>query len=195
VITSDELNDDWRRDDGVQKTASSFLSSNTVLRVVTEAGHIYADGRFYSPARLRGTHRFTDLELFVAVPELGKITKKEKGELGRGSWQKGSIFYVIDKIDNVFTSDTIEPDVLVCTSDTIEPDVLVCDDLGNEIADFVAIETGKSQRIALLHAKNGSGAGSLSVGSLHEVVSQAKRICRITWRGSGMESGRPKIGL
>jgi hypothetical protein len=115
----------------------------------------------------------------VAVPELGKITKKEKGEkgeLGRGSWQKGSIFYVIDKIDNVFTSDTIEPDVLVC-------------------ADFVAIETGKSQRIALLHAKNGSGAGSLSVGSLHEVVSQAKRICRITWRGSGMESGRPKIGL
>jgi hypothetical protein len=122
----------------------------------------------------------------VAVPELGKITKKEKGEkgeLGRGSWQKGSIFYVIDKIDNVFTSDTIEPDVLVC------------DDLGNEIADFVAIETGKSQRIALLHAKNGSGAGSLSVGSLHEVVSQAKRICRITWRGSGMESGRPKIGL
>jgi hypothetical protein len=167
VITSDDFNDAWRRDDGVRRSAASFLSSNTVMRVVTEAGHIYADGRFYSPARLRGAHRFTDLDIFNALPELGNITKKEKGDKGRignGSWQKGSIFHIIDKTDNLFTANTISPDILVC------------DDLGSyELADFVAIETGNSQRIALLHAKNGSGAGSLSVGNLHEVVSQAKK--------------------
>ena len=136
------------------------------MRIVTQDGTIYADGRFYSPARLRGADRFTDLDIFLGVSDLGDITKNEKGEkgkIGNGSWQKRSIFHVIDKSTNVFSPETIMPDILVC------------DDSPSEIADFVAIETINSQRIVLLHAKNGSGAGSLSVGNLHVVVSQAKK--------------------
>jgi len=138
VISSDEINDVWRRDDGVRRSATSFLSLNTIMRVVTDEGHIYADGRFYSPDRLRGPHRFTDLDIFTVVPELGNITKNEKGEkgkIGKGSWQKGSIFHVIDKSNNVFTSDTIKPNILIC------------DDKDNEIADFVAIENEDTKGI------------------------------------------------
>lgn len=169
VIRSDNLNDLWRREDGVQRSAVSFLASNTVLRVVTEAGQIYADGRFYSPARLRGKHRFTDLDIFVELPALGKIIKKEKGDTGiieRTTWQEGSIFRVIDSDDDIFNDGRLTPSILICDDSSGEH---------YEMADFVAIQTGDKKGIALIHAKNGSGAGSLSVGNLHEVVSQAKK--------------------
>ncbi len=166
TIKSDQLNNLCKQIDGKRIKASSYLSSPSTMRIVTEDGLIYADGRFYSPSKLHGSHRHNDLRLFVEVPELGTITKGEKGDkgnIGANTWQLGSIFQVIDKSPNVFTPGTMTPDILIC------------DDMGTEMADFVALHSGNPGTIALLHAKPGSGSGSISVGDLHVVVSQAKK--------------------
>jgi superfamily II DNA or RNA helicase len=164
-ITSSELDEMWKAKAGSRRSASSFLSSPEVIRIVTEDGLIYADGRFYRPLRLHGQGRLTDLDMFCEVPELHAITTGEKGTkgtIGSNTWESGSIFHVIDTSTNLFTNNDISPDILVC------------DDLSTEVADFVAIDT-TGKKIVLLHAKEGSGAGGVSVSDLHVVVSQAKK--------------------
>jgi hypothetical protein len=164
-IRSSELDQMWEAKAGRRRSASSFLSSPEVIRVVTEEGLIYADGRFYKPYRLHGQWRLMDLGMFCEVPGLGAITTGEKGTkgvIGSNTWEPGSIFHVIDTSTDLFRKNDISPDILVC------------DDLATEIADFVAIDT-VGKKIALLHAKEGSRAGAVSVGDLHVVVSQAKK--------------------
>jgi hypothetical protein len=150
---------------GNRRSASSFVSSPEVLRVVTEDGLIYADGRFFRPLRLHGKDRLTDLAMFCPIPELHKITTGEKGDkgvIGATSWQDGSIFHAIDTVPSMFTNNDMNPDIVVC------------DDLSTEVADFVAIDT-KQKKLVLIHAKEGRRANGIAAGDLHVVVSQAKK--------------------
>ncbi len=50
--------------------------------------------------------------------------------------------------------------------------LLVCDDMGTEIADFIAVDES-NHRVMAIHAKAFSTAKPLSAGALHEVSSQA----------------------
>ncbi len=164
-ITSESLNSlfEPRRDE--RRKPSTFVSSPTVMRVVTDKRLIYSDGRFYSTARLHGADRVHDLDLIVTVPGLERIDHSEKGEkgkFGRNTWQPGSLFHHIDNNDQLFRQ---------CG---LMPDILVCDDLASEIADFIAVDLSQ-KKIALLHAKVFEDRGSLSAKAMHEVVAQAKK--------------------
>lgn len=164
-IISKDLDEIWKASNGQRRSASSFISSPEIIRVVTQNGLIFADGRFYRPSGLHGSSRLTDLDIFIDIPGLGSITSGEKGTKGiihNNSWEQGSIFNVIDKSSIIFSK---------CA---VNPDILVCDDLSTEIADFLAIDTIKKTLI-LIHAKEGKKSGSISVSDLHVVISQAKK--------------------
>jgi superfamily II DNA or RNA helicase len=145
--------------------ADSFLSTPTIMRVVTEDGLIYADGRFYDTSRLHGPDRVHDLDIVVSIPYQFAIDHKEKGEkgiLGRDSWQRGSLFHEIDRNSELFKRGKLSPHILVC------------DDLGTEIADFIAVDV-KQRKIALLHAKVFENDTHLSAKAMQDVVAQAKK--------------------
>jgi superfamily II DNA or RNA helicase len=164
-IQSQELNEHFESIRGQRQRPSTFLSSPYVMRVVTDGGLLYSDGRFFRPSRLHGADRIHDLDLVYSVQGLERITKREKGEkgrIGRGTWQSGSLFHEIDKNENLFRQ---------CG---IDPDILVCDDLDNEVGDFVAVDTDK-KKLVVLHAKVFTDQGSLSAKAMHEVVAQAKK--------------------
>src|SRR5262249_22263565 len=52
------------------------------------------------------------------------------------------------------------------------PDVLVCDDLGTELADFIAVQLDPP-RITAIHAKVDKKGNKLSASAFHDVCGQA----------------------
>ena len=49
-------------------------------------------------------------------------------------------------------------------SDDFKADILVCDDLGNELADFIALQRNPS-RVAFIHSKHvGAGSQGTKIG-------------------------------
>jgi superfamily II DNA or RNA helicase len=87
----------------------------------------------------------------------------EKGQFRRNqkNWSKSSLFGVLDPSTSGGLIDKYFP----------ESEFVFCDDLGKEVADFVAVSF-KKRRIALIHAKQGEG-NLVSASALHVVVAQA----------------------
>jgi superfamily II DNA or RNA helicase len=165
IIKSDDLNKYFMSRHDKNRRPASFLSNPTVMRVVTDNGLIYSDGRFFNTNRLHGRNRVHDLDIIISVPGLENIVHDEKGQrpnFGDNTWQPGSLFNLIDTDRAIFTS---------CN---MNPDIIICDDMGTEVADFIAVDS-EQKKIALLHAKVFSDQGSLSAKSMHEVVAQAKK--------------------
>jgi hypothetical protein len=108
----------------------------------------------FAEARLAG--------LLTTEPVLENVTS-EKGEqhAGQRGWTRSSLFGVIDRSNRSGLIATHFP----------EADFVFCDDLGKEVADFVCVSF-KHRKIALIHAKHGSG-NLVSASALHVVVSQA----------------------
>jgi hypothetical protein len=97
------------------------------------------------------------------VPELATIAT-EKGAPGSATadgWAEGSLFSLIDKLG---TGTGMEAPLLGVN-------LLVCDDIGTEIADFIALD--ETNRVIAIHAKAFSTAKPRSAGALHEISSQA----------------------
>lgn len=79
---------------------------------------------------------------------------------------------------------------VVVNSVAAEDDILVCDDLGDEWADFIGLNSASSpRRISFYHAKH--GAISLGAGPFHVAVSQAMK--NLGWMSLPAESVGRKL--
>jgi hypothetical protein len=104
------------------------------------------------------------LRILDPVPELATIVT-EKGAPGSATadgWAEGSLFSLIDKLG---AGTGMEAPLLGIN-------LLVCDDMGTEIADFIALDE-TNRRVIAIHAKAFSTAKPRSAGALHEISSQA----------------------
>jgi len=103
------------------------------------------------------------LKIFIPIDGLNKITT-EKGDFTLEGWKKGSLFYLID------TRGKGTP--LVKHFKNI--DTLVCDDMGTEIADFIAVNT-HDLRVIFIHAKAFKTPKKISASAFQEVCAQATK--------------------
>jgi hypothetical protein len=152
---------------GRRRNLIAHLNAEQAFRIITDSGLVYANGQFYKPRLpLWGPSTSTRIELLnilVAQPALAAV-ESEKGT-GKGTfakWPDKSVFAFID-------SNT--PAGLLA-QEKLDPDLLVCYDIGNEVADFIAVQQSPP-RIALIHAKCGKEGENLSATAFHDICSQA----------------------
>ncbi|MBD2770545.1 DEAD/DEAH box helicase family protein [Hymenobacter sp. BT664] len=149
-----------------------FLNARQAFRIIIEDGFIYAHGQFFK-SRLplwgrRSTGKIDLVDILIGLPALANITS-EKGIKNHptwtstAAWQPGSLFNYIDDR---------QPLSSLFQSQTFNPDILICDDLGNELADFIAVQLNPP-RIALIHAKYKEATDQISASAFHEVCGQA----------------------
>jgi hypothetical protein len=190
TITSEHLQHVIQRQTvGRRRNLLARLNFEQSFRVVTSDGLIYAHEQFYKPRLpLWGKNRRRGIDLshiLFARAALGG-TSSEKGQEGSadgGAWEKGSVFELIDRVGRSG----------LLASDDFKADILVCDDLGNELADFIALQRNPS-RVAFIHAKHvGAGSqGTKSASAFHDICSQAmKNLGPITpqWEGDLKDVG------
>lgn len=149
-----------------------YLNREQAFRIIPASAAtdycVYAGRRFCRPrlplwGRTRSP-RFELLQIMHAVPELASITT-EKGKDGSATadgWATGSLFALIDALGAGTSMNTFLNGV----------GLLVCDDMGTEIADFIALDE-TDRRVIAIHAKAFPTAKPLSAGALHEISSQA----------------------
>ena len=165
-IESEDLDELFspKDEDNILK-GSTYLSRGKTIQIITEDGLIYSNGLFFNPKRLWGRDRVSDLDIFESSEYFNNITHGEKGIHGVYSgktWQKGSIFNVLDQETDLYKQLKFNPDVLVC------------EDLGSETADFIAVDI-KQNKIAQIHCKNLHGNTNLSASDLHDVIGQVQK--------------------
>lgn len=153
-------------------TLISHLNREQAFRVLPASMHddhcVYVGGTFIRPrlplwGRLE-TSRFELLGILNPIEELGAIgdEKGRDGSATSSGWAAGSLFHLID---NLGAGTQLAPQLA-------NVDLLVCDDMGTEIADFVALDT-TTGRVIAIHAKAFRTAKPRSASALHEVSSQA----------------------
>ena len=137
------------------KSLARYLDQNDLFIVLfNDIALAYISGSlFRDQGLLDGGKEF--LRYFHCRDEL-KHTESEKGELEKGQdkFAESSVFRaVVDKIAD-------------------DDDVLICDDLNDEWADFIGIQTENSiKRISFYHAKH-EGEPTLGASKLHDAVGQ-----------------------
>lgn len=149
-----------------------YLNREQAFRIIPASAAsdycVYAGGRFCRPrlplwGRTRSP-RFDLLQILHPVPELASVAteKGEEGSATAAGWATGSLFSLIDTL-GVGTS---------MGASFTGVGLLVCDDMGTEIADFIALDE-TNRRVIAIHAKAFSTAKPLSAGALHVISSQA----------------------
>jgi hypothetical protein len=183
IISADLQRVIQRQTIGRRRNLLARLNFEQSFRIVTSDGLIYAHEQFYKP-RLplwgRNRRRGIDLSRILFARAALDGTSSEKGQEGSadgGSWEKGSLFELIDRAGRSG----------LLASDEFKADILVCDDLGNELADFIALQRNPS-RVAFIHAKHVRAdlQGTKSASAFHDICSQAmKNLGPITpqWEG------------
>lgn len=163
------------KDSGGNRRASTlvaFLNQEQAFRVIPIANgggySIYSAGSFYRPrVPLWGkvqSNRFELLQILEPIATLAKISS-EKGppdSAGPDGWVADCLFGLIDK-------PSLDPEMERFFTGF---DLVVCDDMGTEIADFVALNE-TTRRVVAIHAKAFPKAKPLSASALHDVSSQA----------------------
>jgi superfamily II DNA or RNA helicase len=149
-----------------------FLNREQGFRIIPASASndycIYAGGRFCRPRLpLWGRTRPGRLDLLRILEPIVELasTGTEKGEVGSAGskgWAQGSLFSLIDSMG----SGTPMEDAFDGVS------LLICDDMGTEIADFIALDES-GPRVIAIHAKAFSTPKPLSASALHEISSQA----------------------
>lgn len=149
-----------------------YLNREQAFRIVpASAGAdycVYAGGRFCRPRLpLWGGTRSPQLELLQIMHDVSELATiaTEKGTPGSATsagWAASSLFALIDSLGVGTSMHTHLEDV----------GLLVCDDMGTEIADFIALDE-QVGRVLAIHAKAFPAPKPLSAGALHEISSQA----------------------
>lgn len=164
------------------QTLLPYLNREQAFRIVPASiakNHcVYVGGRFCRARRpLWGSarsSRFDLLQILEPIPELATIkdekerSVKERGEKEKeapvpsGGWESGTLFSLVDTLGS--------GTAMAPAFDGVN--FLVCDDMGTEIADFIALSESRRRAIAI-HAKAFRIPKPLSASALHEVSSQA----------------------
>jgi hypothetical protein len=150
----------------------AFLNREQAFRIIPRSRgqdySVYSRRRFYRPrVPLWGrvpAARFDLLRILESVPALATIGSEKgapKSATGPG-WAQGSLFHLVDKLGSGTAMAVWLHDV----------NLLVCDDMGTEIADFIAVDAAHN-RVVALHAKAFPQPRNVSASALHEISQQA----------------------
>ena len=170
-----------RTDGSGRRSASTFtqmLNREQAFRIIPQApGMIYAGGHFHRP---RGFDPLPDgsiaqLHNVVAVPALADI-KTEKGEdiypTDRAGWRTGSCFGLMEAMALHPAGMPTPPEWGELGTLVQQFDLIVCDDDGQEVGDFLAIDS-VARRACIIHAKASSDGHRESITGLEAVGRQA----------------------
>jgi hypothetical protein len=163
---------------GLRKTLPGWLSSNQHFIVTfSDPEYAYVGGTLFRDAGLMGTIETVISTLEVDWPVAGATSEKGTTR-SKARFSPKSLFGVTEK-----------------RMRDAGKTLVICDDLGDEWADFIAVDDRAGRReIQLAHCKHGDG--NTSASALHVVVAQAmKNLGRLvpsdadlrrkarTWRG------------
>ena len=158
-------------EDGDRRLLARYIDRENLFTILfSDASVAYLDGQLFRNEAMRdGGSEF--LRHLLPVPTLVDATS-EKGEfaVGQTEFTQNSVFRKI--IDEIAADD----------------DVLLCDDLGDEWADFVGLNTtSRPPSINFYHGKHGDL--SLGASPFHVAVSQAeKNLGRLTLPAPAMDA-------
>jgi len=154
------------------RTLIGYLNREQAFRVVPATSRddycIYTSRRFCRPRLPLGTRTAAGnpalLQLLVGCPVLGSIgsEKGEKDTATAQGWAAGCLFDLVDRLGSGSEMEPLMAGI----------DLLVCDDMGTEIADFIALDSAR-RRVIAIHAKAFPVRRPLSASALHEVSAQA----------------------
>ncbi len=153
----------------VADTIIKHLNREQSFRIVVKTpGIIYAHSHFYKPRLpIAGevSEGFDLLRILYPVKDLATI-ESEKGIplLNGKGWTRDSIFGIIDNLGKGTGMNKDFKDI----------DLLICDDLGNEIADFIATNTSDN-KVIFIHAKAATISHLVSASSFHVVCAQVMK--------------------
>ena len=155
--------------DGEGREVVSYINQEQALRVVPRSGDsIYSHGNFYKPVvPVRKKGSFQLLDVLVADSAVGGASSEKGTEFVDDKWEGHSLFGIISNLDP--TSGVDAPSKLVDLLPS--PDLLVCTDMGTEIADFIATESGK--KVVFIHAKGSATEHKISASAFHDISAQA----------------------
>lgn len=150
------------------KNLYDYLNLNQDLILIgLDSGEVVYQGRdFYKISY--STAEQSLLDRIITLDKLDKC-KTEKGtedELKVAKGLNGNSAQSKFPAGSLFSAIVLEKGII-----PFEADLLICDDLNTECCDFLAADT-KNKKLALLHAKVGSGF-KISASAFHEVISQA----------------------
>ncbi|WP_315764245.1 DEAD/DEAH box helicase [Bradyrhizobium sp. SZCCHNR2009] len=166
---------------GGRRSASTFtqlLNRTQSFRIIPERpGVVYANGNFYEPQGfgLRPDGTIAQLQIATAVPVLANIAT-EKGENlyfpDRTKWLRESQFGLFKAMADHDPNTPTPGEWGELGKATIRFDLIVCDDDGQEVGDFLAIDTN-NRVAAIIHAKASSEPHVESITALEVVGRQA----------------------
>ena len=125
----------------------------------------YVDGKFVEFSTRSEAMKGVLNDLLFSDPDLIARTS-EKGSAGDGvHWDPTSLFDLIDRRNGRFPT----------VPDLDRDWMLVCDDMGTELADFIAVDPGPEPAIAFIHCKRKRIVSTVSASGLHDVLAQATK--------------------
>jgi len=156
-----------RRDnnDRIRDNLVGYLNRTQSFRIIPKTpGIIYAHSRFYKPnLPIYGAKtKFDLLNIIHPIKELADIRSEKGKKCDLSGWEKGCLFYLIDKLGNGTELKEYFGDI----------NILICDDMGAELADFIAVDT-KELKVIFIHAKAFKETRKRSATAFHEICSQA----------------------
>jgi superfamily II DNA or RNA helicase len=159
-------------------TFTQLLNRAQAFRVIPKApGVVYAGGTFHRPRGFepRADGTVAQLQNVVVVPALADI-KTEKGEnlyfSDRPAWETGSCFGLIEAMAEHPAGSPMPEAWGDLGALVTQFDLIVCDDDGQEVGDFLAIDTA-GRRACIIHAKAASKLHQDSIAGLEAVGRQA----------------------
>lgn len=155
-------NAEFEYSEGSMSLVDALKESNCRLYFLKDQ-LIYIKGRYYKPNIATTFDRPEDWPMWkdiTVIQQLGKCNYEKAKDINKytkSSWPDDSVFgvlvnYIKDKID-----------------------YLVCDDMGTEIADFIALDA-TNNKIIYIHCKH--GAKKLSAATFQDVCGQAMKNIR-----------------
>lgn len=149
--------------------------------ILSQHGVAYAYGEFFDVSPSRPGMLQMINALLISDPRLAGVTSEKGDTPGNGQvWNPGSLFALIDNSTAGFAMRGFSGDW----------QTLICDDIGQELADFIAYRLNPPA-IAFIHAKHKSSGSKVSASALHDVLAQAiKNLDFIRLAGSAIPSGK-----
>lgn len=189
----------WLKSQGLSKAKSKDnekvsltkrLNRTQPFRIITaDFSHVYVHGAFYDlNLNLNdrdGAARLV-LDLLTAVPGLDVVTsEKGSGSGNLRTWPAGSLFRLIDDAIVAGRGNGRFGEVF---------DAVVCDDLGTEVADFIALDTQQpASRVAFVVAKWKPGSPGVSAAAFYDVCAQGvKNLAYLKSDGSDLPGSAAK---
>jgi superfamily II DNA or RNA helicase len=171
-VASDELNQGFLKqattDSPAREGLVAHINRAQAFRIVpVSPGRIYAHRHFYEPRLPVGgdaPSKMDILQILCPVPQLKTMADEKGRRCTGGSWAKGSLFHLIDT----------QGEGTAMARHFADGDLLVCDDMGTEVADFIAGDS-RQKRIRLIHAKASSTGSLKSASDFQEVCGQATK--------------------